>query len=78
MEKETVEVPVEPISTSKRGWFNIALACIGASASMPEFKDLVSGYPKVAGAFTVIAAVTNYILLWKSKQGAVSKNVVTK
>lgn len=71
-------VPVDPIAKSKRGWFNIFIGAVGAMVSAPQVQNLVSGYPRVAGALVVLGAAINYALLWKSKQGVVSKNVEVK
>lgn len=71
-------VPVDPIQKSTRGWFHIAQAIAFAAVLDPTVREAVSDYPRVAGGLAFAASAINWYLLFKSKQGVVSKNVEIK
>lgn len=73
---DTVTVPVDPIQSSTRGWFNIGQALLGAVAATPAVQGLIAGNPLIAAGASILFGLVNWFLLKKSKAGVVSKNVV--
>lgn len=72
----TIKVPVDPIQTSKRGWFNILITVLGALIAVPDVQTLVQQNPKLAALVPVVSGIINYILLYLAKKNVVSKNVL--